>query len=293
LVGHYSKMNRIICLCGMAHQAVASLYNEDRAAQFAKFAGASYCDESLLESWSCGELCDGTLVSNVHVCSDSETKAFVGMWEDTAIVSFQGTRILNLDAWLADFAFFQDTASTNFSAYCDNCRVHTGFQEAYFKLAPCIKSSLETIGAPVGSSIRTTGHSLGAAINNVAMFDLTSSGWKIEESYTFGCPRVGNAMFAAAFQKLFSDIPAFRVTHHKDPVPHVPPYGLLINSYEHVEPEVFYDGDRSAGYAICTEDVGQPCSDQYSNLPFDLIHSADHLYYIDVSLYQCVLSSIV
>jgi len=145
----------------------------------------------------------------------------------------------------------------------------------------CIHTALRGTGCPTGSAIRTTGHSLGAAMNSIAMLDLTNAGWRIEESYDFGKPRVGDTNFAAAHNSLLQG-KVWRITHAEDPVPQVPPDQLIVDwRFEHVEPEIYYPGDVSGGYQKCVSahDDTQ-CVEQYWNVPIDLLHIADHLDYM-------------
>jgi predicted lipase len=261
-------------------------YDESRAIQFAKLAGAAYCPADSLESWSCGDFCNDVPVSSVKVCQGVATQAFVGMWEEKGLVSFEGSA--NILAWIRNLDFPQTATGWD---QCADCKVHEGFLAEYNTLESCIKSSLEEIGAPTGSTIRTTGHSLGAALNNLAMLDLDYSGWIIEESYDFGKPRTGDSAFAAAWNSKFSDI-AFRVTHHRDPVPQVPAddVGGLHFDWEHVQPEIWYEGDLSSGYQECDEPHHTTCVEQYWNIPFEILfHDSvdDHLQYLDLSIAGC------
>lgn len=58
--------------------------------------------------------------------------------------------------------------------------------------------------------------------------------------YTFGSPRVGNVNFSQwANQKLSS---SFRLTHHRDVIPHVPPASL---GYRHVPHEIFFSNESN------------------------------------------------
>ena len=66
------------------------------------------------------------------------------------------------------------------------------------------------------------------------------SGWgyNVGLSYLFESPRVGNANFVAAFDHEFARrIPMYRITHSRDPVPHLPPRYLTGFKYEHVNYE--------------------------------------------------------
>lgn len=65
----------------------------------------------------------------------------------------------------------------------------------------------------------------------------------------------------------------YRLTHHKDPVPHLP---SEIDFYEHTMTEVFYN-EKQTEYTICKSQEDKNCSDQYL---FDL-NVSDHLNYIN------------
>merc|ERR1712048_203763 len=139
-------------------------------------------------------------------------------------------------------------------------------------------------------NIRTTGHSLGAAINGLAMMDLTKDGWDIEESYDFGKPRTGDSNYAKAYDALFKG-KAWRVTHAEDPVPQLPPDELIVDwRFEHTEPEIYYKGKVSDGHQECTKAHDDTeCAEQYWNVPIDLLHIPDHLDYmgVDTSFFGC------
>jgi predicted lipase len=208
------------------------------------------------------------------------------MWEGKGLVSFEGSS--GILAWIRNLDFEQKTTGWD---QCAGCQVHEGFLDEYNTMESCIKSSLQEIGAPTGSTIRTTGHSLGAALNNFAMLDLEYSGWHIEESYDFGKPRTGDADFAAAWNSKFSNI-AFRVTHHRDPVPQVPPddVGGAHFDWEHVQPEIWYEGDVSSGYQECDEPHKTTCAEQYWDVPFNILFEDsvdDHLHYFDLDICGC------
>lgn len=53
--------------------------------------------------------------------------------------------------------------------------------------------------------------------------------------------------------------------------------------FEHVEPEIFYPGDVSAGFEECTQaHDDKHCAEQYWNVPIDLLYIKDHLDYMGV-----------
>jgi len=212
-------------------------------------------------------------------------KAFVGLWEGKCLVSFEGTS--DIASFIKDLEFMKSGTSWD---VCDGCKVHGGFLDEYNSVKQCVQTALTGNGCPTGSPIRTTGHSLGAAMNSLALLDLAQEGWEIEESYDFGKPRTGDSKFAATHNALFADR-AWRVTHSHDPVPQVPPDSLIVDwHFEHVEPEIYYKGSVSEGYKQWTKAHDDTkCVEQYWNVPLDLLHIADHLTYMgtDTSFFGC------
>ncbi len=83
------------------------------------------------------------------------------------------------------------------------------------------------------------GHSLGGALATHAVADLIKSGHKISLFESYGSPRVGNPAFVTWFENLYPSVLKPRVTHGKDPVPHLPP---MIWGFQHVKTEIFYAG---------------------------------------------------
>lgn len=256
------------------HHSWALLYNESRAVLFANLAGASYCSSDELRDWDCGSKCDAVKdVSHTKVCSASSTQAFVALWEGKCIVSFKGTNtpgdiLKDLETWHDTFPWTQ----------CSGCQVHAGFLATYNSLRECIQTSLKELGCAPGSSIRTTGHSLGAAANALAMVDLTNSGWIIEESYDFARPRVGDEHFAEILSTTFGDR-SWRITRKRDPIPLVPSY-LVDLHWTHSRPEVYYKNEIRDGYEMCSDPKDHShCSE---NNTIDPLYIFEHEYYMDI-----------
>jgi predicted lipase len=81
------------------------------------------------------------------------------------------------------------------------------------------------------------GHSLGAAIATHCVAHLIKAGYKITLFENYGSPRVGDKAFSNWFQQIFPNVLKPRVTHGKDPVPHLPP---MEWGFQHVPTEIFY-----------------------------------------------------
>lgn len=265
--------------------SVWALYSQDVAIEFAHLAGAAYCLPKQVESWTCAQ-CSGNLTA-VKMCtapSADKTQAFVGRWKDGCVLSFEGTE--TPASMLTDLELYTLRPAPMLRQVCNNCSVHSGYLDVWSSLHPCIIKKLHAIGcsAEAGSPLRVTGHSLGAGVSAIAMMFLDRMGWNITESYNFGMPRTGDHAFAANFTATFAG-KFWRLTHHKDPIVQLPPddWGPIDWKYEHVEPEVFYNGDVDDGYKICTDEHDSTCSAQYWNFNWDYSFS-DHLQYLDIPL---------
>lgn len=108
------------------------------------------------------------------------------------------------------------------------------------------------------------GHSLGGALASLCSSYVVANGLFASVdmmSYTFGQPRVGDANYANWHDTIVKT--AYRVTHYKDPVPHLPL--LNMEGYRHHKAEVYYLEDMSVGqsYTVC-DDVQESklCSDK-------------------------------
>lgn len=74
-----------------------------------------------------------------------------------------------------------------------------------------------------------TGHSLGGVVAELLAVDIFNAGAHSLQLYTYGAPRLGNAALATYIHSLLPN--AARITHYRDPVPHVPPKNILGYSY--------------------------------------------------------------
>eukprot|EP00742_Colponemidia_sp_Colp-10_P017845 GILJ01020563.1.p1 GENE.GILJ01020563.1~~GILJ01020563.1.p1 ORF type:complete len:258 (-),score=34.42 GILJ01020563.1:53-763(-) len=215
-------------------------------------------------------------MQEVSVFTDLDTQAFVG-WdadEQQIVVAIRGSE--NIQNWIDDFTFDQ----VPYPPCGGSCMVHQGFFEVYTALAvnmlPAVKAAL--LRHP-GAPLFITGHSLGAAVSTLATLDLEyNTQDRYVTLYNFGEPRIGDANFS---QYAVSHLPQksqYRVTHHMDPVPHVP---LMEWNYLHVPHEIFYNNNGNTSYVICNDSAfaeDPNCSDQYG-LPLEF---EDHVLYLGV-----------
>jgi len=251
-----------------AYDATLSRTNMDMA-------GAAYCAGKLgvgVNEWDCTvckqypgvnatEVWDRATDANGFVAADPNNRRIV--------VSFSGTDPLSMRNWIDDIS----TLKRDYP-YCSGCQVHKGFYETYLAVQPQVLSLVKSYRAQYPDfPIMVTGHSLGGALAVHAALDLKMAlGLSTMDVYTFGQPRVGNA----EFQKFYVDntAPNYRVTHYKDPVPHLP---FNDWSFVHQPTEVFY-GMLNNDYQLCDSSGEDPdCSDQYL-LDYRV---DDHLDYLD------------
>ena len=189
------------------------------------------------------------------------------------VISFRGTEPKSLKDWVDDFKFAKKSP---YSA-CSGCELHEGFYDAYMALKSQIVSGLKDLGVTSSTPLHITGHSLGAAMATVCAFDLNKDGYTVSQGFTFGEPRIGNKALADMFTSRIGDSTIYRVTHWRDPVPHVP---LELMGFHHVPREVWYNSNSSS-YQVCDgSGEDDKCSDQ---LDFD-ISVSDHLHYINIPI---------
>ncbi|CAB3409059.1 unnamed protein product [Caenorhabditis bovis] len=131
-----------------------------------------------------------------------------------------------------------------------------------------------------------SGHSLGGSLASVGASWVVKTGLFKPEKIkllTVGQPRTGDYDYAWWHQNTF--LYSYRVVHHKDPVPHIPPqYELDKDRMYHHRTEIWYNNNMEVGskYHICPEADGFHCSNQQLDpIPMDHIH----YYNVDLGTY--------
>lgn len=129
---------------------------------------------------------------------------------------------------------------------------------------------------------KVTGHSLGAALAQLASMDLYKAGLT-PSVYNYGQPRTGDEAYSKFATPL---LPLWRVTHNRDTVPHLPLEEKM--SFYHVCREEFEDEDGS--FKTCNTSCEDPtCADQFSA---NELNSDDHMYYLGLYMSCESVSSI-
>jgi predicted lipase len=244
------------------------------------------CDERAINDWTCGPCKTLGKARSSKYHSNSSADGFVPVYGYTAqladgsiVIAFRGTE--GLEEWLLDFDFFPVPF-----ADCKGCEVHQGFYAGWQALKPSMLASLAEYNAASAPAIYVTGHSLGAAMANVAAYDLLHSfpNYQWSDFYNFGQPRIGNDAYSASYTALVTNRSAtnagqsaYRVVHHQDPVPQLPPQEF---GFRHSTVEVWYN-EPSTDYMVCSVSDGEDpkCSD--SNIDLDF---GDHTVYLGIHI---------
>ena len=152
--------------------------------------------------------------------------------EHILVVSFRGT--VSLEDWLHDF----DCLPATYEPVPNYGTVHKGFQAVYQVVRESMLDEIHNADQHFTRLI-VTGHSLGAALCELAAPDLLHNGGfaVVPEVQHFAGPRAGHPDFASSFDAEISS--CFRVVNAWDIVPQLPPPLAL---FEHVGAAVRVNG---------------------------------------------------
>ena len=263
----------------LAHALASAVAGFSDAANYFHYhmASASYCSSASLNAWNCAPCARADAsIDSLRVFSNSSTggRAFTALvtprgGDAYIALSFRGTE--GLENWINNLKFLK----TDRTMSCKDCKVHSGFVDVWSSLAGHVVPELKQLrSAHPSAPLVVVGHSLGGAIATLSSYVLAVDlGIPVEAVYTYGSPRVGNKEFAAAETRSSS---SWRVTHHRDIVPHLPPETLL--GFHHTATEVFYNDGGLKGKECDGSGEDDSCSRQYV-APFWSVH--DHLHYFN------------
>jgi len=181
----------------IAAQNASTTYNQTLAFELLYMSASAFCPESAIEQWNCEpcQLAPALAPGSIVYLSNATTNAtgFVGKGASgTVYVSYRGSD--NLENWLQDFDFAQLPWPM-----CAGCMVHEGFYLDYLSTAEGLMAQLDTLQ---GTAVLATGHSLGAAIAQVAAWEMAAAGFPLAGLIDFGQPRTGNGAYAAGFRSM-------------------------------------------------------------------------------------------
>lgn len=178
-----------------------------------------------------------------YLFDKKDTQGFIASNDEAIIVAFRGTEPAELKDWMTDLNVWLEPGPRG--------EVHGGFQKAlnlvWDEIWEQINLYQERTGngprlTGPGKSLWLTGHSLGAALATLATARLRLELDRgVFGLYTFGSPRVGDRLFADAFNAVFGKY-AFRFVNNNDVVTRVP---LRKMRYSHVGKLIYIDNDSN------------------------------------------------
>eukprot|EP01121_Diplochlamys_sp_Union-15-3_P001362 TRINITY_DN1118_c0_g1_i1.p1 TRINITY_DN1118_c0_g1~~TRINITY_DN1118_c0_g1_i1.p1 ORF type:complete len:296 (-),score=21.78 TRINITY_DN1118_c0_g1_i1:47-934(-) len=281
------------CLIVFLLKVSLSLSNRDEVfsipenTKFLYLAFSAFCPRFELLLWNCS-WCQYTPDFKIKtVVSSNDTGAYgyvaFSPTNKTIVVAFRGT-----DNFINDIIDVEFWTTVDYPSF-PNVLVHSGFHQGYLSVQSQVRSAVLDIlqnDCNTCTTILATGHSLGAALSGLCALDLAlqfANNTEITVRMSnFGMPRVGNSDFAKLFKAKVKG-PVWRVVHHNDIVPHLPPQ--LVEGYHHVSTEVWEYNLNGTLYRICDDSGEDPtCSDQLEPWQFS---NADHLVYMTIHQNNC------
>jgi len=245
-------------------------YSQSFANNTLMYAYGAYCPSSLLSSWTC-KWCQYVPYFQVDQVIDLDAlQAFTGYdpVNDQVIISFRGTS--NVVNWLTDL----DALVVDYPGVSGGL-VHKGFYNAWQRLSVRVMPSAQAlIDKHNTSQIMVTGHSLGAAVAQMASLDILSYAMQVSSGYrfveTYGSPRWCNEVMVNYFVGLV-DV-HWRVVNMHDIVPTVPPES---KDYHHTPIMVWYTTDSPLVYTICNQNGEDPFCKYIGDSVYDHLHYMD------------------
>ena len=143
-----------------------------------------------------------------------DTQCFVASRQDHTIVCFRGTSSFRD---LITDAKFRKKRARGYPG-----KIHKGFREALDEVWAGLRHQLRN--HPKDRPMFVTGHSLGAALAQLAAYRLKKEGYPVEV-YLFGSPKTGDCTFAQAYDALLAEQTYVHI-NNRDAVTRIPPFLL-------------------------------------------------------------------
>lgn len=248
--------------------ASASSFSMDQAEISVYLSAAAFCNKYTYTTRTFVGPTSGFVATYVIYDEKTDTTGYIGFLpKDKSIyIVFRGSS--SIANWIVDL----DALKIPYSSFPEcNCQVHKGFYEAEQRVISSIISEVERLIKLYGyTSVKVTGHSLGAALAQLTSMDLYKAGLA-PSVYNYGQPRTGDQAYSKFATPL---VPLWRVTHDRDTVPHLPLEEKM--SFYHVCREEFEN--ENGNFKTCDTSCEDPtCADQFSA---DELDSDDHMYYL-------------
>jgi len=189
------------------------------------------------------EAADTVTTSEFENSLETDVTGYVAVdsTNDLVVVAFRGSE--SVRNYLADADF--PVTSTDI---CEYCTADEGFWNSWLEARDDVLGAVTSAVESYPSyQLVVTGHSLGAAIADLAAAELRNKGYDAA-LYTFGSPRIANATLSDYITNQAGG--NYRVTHYDDPVPRLPP---ILLDFVHISPEYWITTGN--GVAVTADDI--------------------------------------
>jgi hypothetical protein len=284
------KFNLLLISLSLFLYSASTQYNPGDATVYAHASALAYCSPASVLSWRCGGACQNlggyqAFFSQDFPISLVETISFSMIYNPNSrkfVTSFRG-------AVGALQILIEVTRSGSVPYTLTNIPGAVALEYFYTNYVNVLRSTMidqlrRAHAAHPDYQFVFTGHSLGASLATLAIFDVVSSGIIPNNQvvlYNYGSPRVGNYILANAINAAVPQM--YRVTHWADPAPHLPPCNIDLrgNCVQtsiispvywpawHVTQEIFYDPGFT-NFKVCQGNEDPTCSDQFNPLQMNI-----------------------
>lgn len=250
---------------------------------FGADSSAIYCGLERINNWTCGEDCDAvkatTLASGgddglTPLCAltkDPLTAGYVADNGQNVVVGVAGTNTDNLLSYAVDIDFIPTALEDSYFPGV-KAKVHRGFYKAFKRMAQPILAAAQNATAS-GKEVVVTGHSLGAGVGMILSVYLQLHLSVPVNARLFAAPRVGNADWANAVDKIVG-VRQQHIVNFNDIVPHLP---FLHWGFRHPAGEVYIAQVGGSEYRFCEGQENEHCAGQWNDLKGEMGSYFDYL----------------
>ena len=259
-------------------------FDQEMISYYSWFASYGYCEDLMVPLFCCKDYLN-FFTEKWTIVSESSTDQFYVynyiLWRSDEykkyIIAFPGTNeILELLKEAVNIKLVDYGGDNGF-------KVVSYFKQVAFELKNLIFSEqvLQDIEDHPGYQIIATGHSLGASVAAIILYEAVSKFYidpSINEPVliTFGQPRIGNEEFVLDFNKKIKNV--IRVARDGDIVVSLP-YSLINNPYRHLGGLVLVNKDMTS-MTYCPKDIGEDYEDKECQKSTSVLFNY-HTYYFN------------
>ena len=242
-------------------------FDQEMISYYSWFASYGYCEDIDVPLFCCKNYFDFFTKKWTIVSESSTDKYYVYnyiLWRNDDfkkyIIAFPGTNeILELLNEAINIKL------VNYYETDNGIKVVSYFKKVAFELKEIIftKEVLEDIEAHQDYQFIATGHSLGASVGTIVLYEAVTKGYLDPNKnepvlITYGQPRTGNENFVIDFNKKIKNV--IRIVRDGDIVVSLP-YSLINNPYRHLGGLILVNKEMTT-MTYCPKDIGEDYPDK-------------------------------